>query len=77
MSRWNELRTGSQSAIAEVFPEASPTIPVGEPLAVMWNVSKYLGGSGQFRFVAPSGASYPFTLDEIIRAADKPIVFGR
>ena len=82
LTMWDELRRGDPNAIRRAFPEASRVIPVGEPLAVMWDVSSYYkwekpgtGKGYQLRFTDPLGEAFKFGFGMIV--GDDQYTFGR
>ena len=83
LTMWDELREGDPNTIRRAFPDASRGIPVGEPLAVMWDVSSYYynwqspqAGKGYLlRFTDPLGETFEFG-HSVISGNDQ-YTFGR
>jgi len=81
LSRWEALRRGDPTALHETFPAASRVVPVGVPLAVMWNISSWYSWQNpraerafRFRFTDPRGAHFEFSHNDLVR--EREHVFG-
>lgn len=65
VSKWDELRLGDETAIKAAFPKATSGVPVGLPIAVMWDVSAWVYGTRdrRLRFIDPREVTYEFRHD--------------
>lgn len=84
LTHWDGLRKGDPSVIDHVFPEACPGVPVGLPMAVMWNVSAWTfwtnprtGEPYRFRFTDPHGSPHEFEYANVVGAAKHPFQIGK
>lgn len=83
LSHWGSLRNAEPGTIDRVFPEASPAVPAGLPMAVMWDISAWVYGTNsrtgaphRFRFTDPRGSTHEFEYVSLGGAARQPSQIG-
>ena len=83
LSDWASLSDAEPGTIERVFPEANPAVPVGLPMAVMWDISAWTfgmnprtGASHGFRFTDPQGSTHEFKYASLGGAGRQPFQVG-